>query len=244
MAIEWAVENVRLSLFSSAAANVTEQDWQKLTGQQEAEARQAIPGGRIFGGRYEGAQLSLSGTNNRADIILTSPPPELTDEPRLPTFGAWAATRDMFVQLTKKWQIAERFPLVRVAFGAVLLSRADSKVDAYSRLKNLLSSVSVDPEQMRDLVYRINWPITSKVVQGLTVNRITNWGALQIQIQQVSLHEPAGNSVSVPKHAVRLELDHSTDAARKETFAAGDVEKVYAELVTLASENAAKGEKP
>ena len=35
MAIDWAVENVRLSLFSKAAVVVSDADW-KLTGQEEA----------------------------------------------------------------------------------------------------------------------------------------------------------------------------------------------------------------
>jgi hypothetical protein len=48
MEIKWAVENVRLSLFSKGTVVVTDADWKALTGQQEADTRQNVPGGRTL----------------------------------------------------------------------------------------------------------------------------------------------------------------------------------------------------
>src|SRR5215472_13906013 len=121
MAIDWAVENVRLSLFSKAAVVVTDADWKALTGQQEAETRQNVPGGRVLAGPHEGGRLNLAGIGNRAGIIQTSTPASADVAPLLPTFGKWESVRDKFVNVTSAWMRNVEFPVVRVAFGSVLL---------------------------------------------------------------------------------------------------------------------------
>jgi hypothetical protein len=244
MDIEWAAEHVRVSLFASTAVHITEDDWRAVTGQNEADARQAIAGGRVFSGRFEAGLLNFSGAFNRMDIIFASPPlTEQPAEPQLPTVGPWISVRDRFFELTHKWIESTKFPIIRVAFGAVLLSPVPDRKSAYEVLKKLLSSVAVDPNRMQELLYRVNWPTQSKAIRGLTINRITNWSAIQFTIGNIPVLTSPAVAVSIPlQHAVRLEIDHNTDLNRSVPFSPGQTNSIFKELVSHASENALNGE--
>ena len=59
MPLDWAVQLLRLTVFSNAPIPVSERDWHTITGQEEAENRIAILGGKAYSGRFAGGQLSL-----------------------------------------------------------------------------------------------------------------------------------------------------------------------------------------
>ena len=93
------------------------------------------------------------------------------------------------------------------------------------------------------VLYRINWKAQSKVVRGMTINRITNWSAVRmvrtnIQFPLSPIAPVAGSSA----YGVRLELDNSTDAERTEPFGGDQLVAVFKELVSFASETALKGD--
>jgi hypothetical protein len=243
MALEWGAESLRVSLFSNAPTSVNDEDWRALSSQTEQYNRQTTLGGLIFSGNIDGGQLNLSGINKRVDIILTTIPPTTpVSEGRLPTIGQWEAARDRFSSFTSAWIETAKFPIVRVAFGAVLLCPTASRHESYTVLKRLLTSVSVDPDKMRELLFRINWPTTSKIIDGLLINRITNWSAIEFLLANVELGASPSATASTQGHAVRLEIDHSTDLARSKPFAHGQVLSIYKELISTASDNANKGE--
>jgi hypothetical protein len=241
MAIEWAAENLRISLFSNQAVQVTDLDWRAITGQEEAETRKVVPGGRVFSGPFEDTLLSFAGTMNRADIVMSCAP-ELSTE--LPTIGPWETTRERFFRLTSEWISAVRFPITRVAFGAVLLCPTTGRKEAYAYLKKLLSSVEVNPDEMRELIYRINWPTNSESIRGLSINRITQWSVIRLTVKAVQLGESQADTKISESNAMRLEIDHSTDEARTELIDHKKVIPLYKELVTLAIQNASRGERP
>ncbi len=154
---------------------------------------------------------------------------------------------DTFKGATLPWLREANFPVVRLAFGAIVLTKTETRTRAYEVLKGLLKSVTVDPEEMRDLLYRVNWPATSRTVPDLKINRLTNWSAI---IFLVKLFALTGTRVSEPDaladavHAVRLEMDHNSHESRSDPFDRQLLAIIYEELVELALENATKGEKP
>jgi len=245
MALEWKAETLRVSLFSNAPTPVTDEDWLSVTGQTENYTRQAIGGGYIFSGQFDNSQLTFSGISNRVDIIqspISANPlgPDVT----LPTIGPWDVAREKFVSFTSEWMKNRKLPIVRIAFGSVLLSPAASGRACHEALKALLSSVSVDPENMRELSFRINWPTNSKVIDRLLINRITNWSALELFVATMLLGPAPSATTRSRAYAVRLEMDHNTDEARSEPFDHAQVLPIYKELVSAACENAVKGERP
>jgi hypothetical protein len=244
MAVEWVTESVRVSLFLNAPIDMKDDDWRAITGQAEAQSRQIVVGGRIYSGPFEGGQLNLAGTTNRIDIIFT-PGAEPAESP-LPATSPWQSARDKFFELTSAWIKTKNIPVVRVAFGAILLSGTTSVTQSYELLKKLLSSVSIDPDNMRDLIFRVSWPAKSTVVKDMFIHRITNWNAIQFFAASVTMGSTL-TSVSSPMPgacAVRLEIDHSTNKDRREAFDPAMLMPIYSELVALASENAEKGERP
>jgi hypothetical protein len=89
MPLEWVVEQLRASVFSGNPVTVTERDWEVITGQEEAEMRSAIAGGKVFSGSFLGGNLSLAYSGPRIDIILNAVLKADTGEPGLVSFGPW-----------------------------------------------------------------------------------------------------------------------------------------------------------
>jgi hypothetical protein len=136
------------------------------------------------------------------------------------------------------------YPIVRIAFGAVLNYPTADRDAAYDVLKKMVTTVKIDPERMRELSYRVNWHTTSNVVRGVIVNRITSWSAVLVvtsNIQQFPLPSIAPTSIP-PLHGVRLEIDNSTDAARADPFQQKQLIPIIKELISCASETAQKGD--
>jgi hypothetical protein len=245
MGLDWGVQIARLSLFLSEPHAISDKDWAIVTGQEEAETRQAIPGGKRLSGPVPSGVMHMSATASRFDVILTAAESLEGEEVQLPSVGPHDDTFKSFFESTRKWIEEVKPSVTRVAFGAVLTCKAENREEAYGHLRDLLKSLKVDPKNMRDLQYRVNWPGKSKVEQGLVVNRLTTWSAFRfvrklIQISGTALE--GGDTRHVD--AVSLEMDHNTDEAKQAPFDQGKLIPIYLELVELARQNAAEGEVP
>jgi hypothetical protein len=251
MARDWGVESLRLTLFSPDTIALSDADWTAITGEQEAATRQVTPGVRRYVGSLLAGQFILSATGQRVDMTLSwaPAPPEQqleSDGAQLPIVGDWDSTRDAFVAATEKWLEEIKFPVVRMAFAPILLSETKSRLDSYQTLKSLLKSVNVDPDGMRELIFRVNWPTKSRTSKDLMLNRITNWTSIQVSamVIQMTGQGISGSSGQPEKFAVRLEMDHNTDQDNKQPFERDVLLSIYKELVKKACENAESGERP
>ena len=242
MSIEWDVNLLRLSVFCAGTTSTSDEVWKLLTGQDEAESRAVVPGGRRFSGKFAGGLLTLANAGPRLDLVLQAADGD-TNEPKLPVIEPWTDVRGRFTELSLQLLASVKIPIVRIAFGSILLAKQNTLEDCYQRLSNLLKSVTVDPKRMRDLHYRVNWQRDSKVAP-IKINRLTTWAAMRFS---TSLLQVTGNNVTVAgsdqeQFAMRLECDHNTDAANLDPFEANKIDLIFGELVELASENAEKGE--
>jgi hypothetical protein len=243
MPVDWVTEQLRLSVFSDHPVTATEREWQRITGQEEAENRTAIAGGKMFSGSFQGGTLSLAYSGSRVDVILNATLRETTDAPELPSVGPWSDASVSFRDdNVKKWLEQTTVPIVRLAFGAILLHQVDSRESAYKKLDELLISVTADPK-MRELLFRCNWPVESKAVHGLMINRITAWAAVRAAQSRLQVTGESFNVSPGPElDAVRLEIDHNTDQANSKPFDKGQLVPIFQELMQLAQQNAEKGE--
>jgi len=210
MARDWIAETLRLSLFSAEAVSLADADWTQLTGQEEAETRQLIPGGgKRYIGNVGSRQLTVTAAGPRADIVL-SPLAESQEQFQFSTLGHWKDAIAAFLEVTDGWLTQVSFPVIRIAFGAILLSETKGVFESYEALQGLLKSVAVQPGKMRELIYRINWPQESKAVKGLSLNRITNWSGVQVSAVLLQVGSGVTTAGGRPeKFAVRLEIDHN-----------------------------------
>jgi len=243
MSLDWAVQSVRLTLFSLEPPFVTDKDWQAITGQDnEAETRQALPGGgKRFSGNVANGVLSVGAVGSRTDIVLSAPDP--SQDITLPVVGTLDDTFPSFFESTAKWLEATQLPINRIAFGSMLLCHTANRAEAYRHLGDLLTSVKVDPG-MHDLLFRVNWRRASKVIEGLKLNRLTTWNSLEARVVFVDGAAEVVAASDQVSTAIRLEIDHSTDGEHKTAFDRGRLKHIYWELVELARENAVKGELP
>jgi hypothetical protein len=245
MGLDWGVQIARLTLFLSEPHAISDKDWTIITGQEEAETRQAVPGGKRLSGSLPSGVMHMSAMASRFDVILTAAEIDEGEEVQLPSVGPYDETFNSFFESTCKWIEDVKPRATRIAFGTVLTYKAANREEAYGHLRDLLKSLKVDPKNMRDLQYRVNWPGKSKIEQGLVVNRLTTWSSLRIVRKLLQISETAVEGGDT-KHvdAVRLEIDHNTDEATKGPFDQANLVPIYLELVELARENAAEGEVP
>jgi hypothetical protein len=245
MTLDWSVQLVRLSAFSNGPVAILERDWQIMTGQQEAASRTAIPGGRTFSGKFADGQLALSQNGPRVDVMLFDPGPERAAEPRFPDIGKWSEVSSTFSAAVEKWLSGTEFPIVRVAFGAVLVIETTSRKEALTMLSGLLESVNVDAERMKEMLFIVNWDQESAVHRGARINRITNWTVVRTTQNLMQL---AGDKITISDigrhHALRLEIDHSTSEESVDPMDPSTVIPTFRELLLMARENADKGERP
>jgi hypothetical protein len=248
MPLDWIVQQSRLSFFSSEPLSISEQDWKTITGQDEAENRTALPNGKQYSGKFSGGLFSLAYSGVRCDVLLNvdESAQDPAQEQELRGIGKWDEVSDSFPRALEPFLSGLKSPLVRLAFGAILMWEARSKEDAYEEIGKLLSSVEVDPKNMRDLIYRINWPRMSAVIPDLELNRITSWGSMNIS---KALLQMTGQQMSIAAagpalHTVRLEIDHSTSQNRTDPFEPSMRMPIFSELVEMARANARDGERP
>jgi hypothetical protein len=241
---EWKCEGVRLSLFSTGGVRLTAQDWTNLTRQDEAEHEQKGSGRHVFASGLMGGQLSLSVIGNRCDCIL-SPVinAETISEGNIPSVGDWPDCFRDFQNATEAYLQRFGVPVNRMAFGATLVSVHESRLDAYRVLAEQVRSLNQAPDQLHDVLFRINWPRNSQVDNTLTLNRLTTWQVQQVQQLQVVMGDGnASASFNPLSFVTRLEMDHNTDQAHIAPFDETHLVPIYRELANLALQNAEQGE--
>jgi hypothetical protein len=243
MTAAWKVNALRLTLFSTQAVAVSDKDWTAITSQEESETRQVVLGGRTMSGRFGGGQLQLSALGTRVDIRLVAVAGNNPEQPPSPVIGDWLPTLETFVDATSGYLKHIPFPIVRIAFGATLLAETADRIGAYEILKSNIKSVKINAQKSQDFLYRINWPVRSKVDPNIYINRLTNWGSLQfvrklMQLTGTNLEVAPGDIA----YAAQLEIDHNTQDLNLRPFEAAERIPIFEELVALAKENADRGE--
>src|SRR4051794_20663341 len=106
MALNWSAQVLRLNAFSSAQIEISEKDWEALTGQPEADNRQKIGAGKRFAGKFGGGLFNIAGVGGRLDILLSAAIEKKdaeVGEPFLPSVGLWDASRETFLNAVFPW---------------------------------------------------------------------------------------------------------------------------------------------
>lgn len=245
MPLDWICESVRLSLFSTEAIRLSPDNWKLLTGQDEAGREQKGGGRHVFTGQVFGGQFSLGAVGHRCDCILG--PARTTDEIReelIANIGPWPSAILDFQKSTETFLEKLHFPVARIAFAVGLIHPTDSVTNAYKALREQVKTLNRPAEELRDILFRINWPQNSTTLNDLTLNRLTTWQVQQVTVQVLvpDGNSPTASFVEEPAPVLRLDLDHNTDGKRIQPFDANQLVPIYRELTNLALQNAERGE--
>ena len=131
-----------------------------------------------------------------------------------------------------------------------LVQPMPSPRDAHVFLSSLLQkTVRIDPDTMRDLLYRVNRPMKSKVLETVNLNRLATWliGTWQTVVVeiQVGLFPTAPvmpRTQGTPILVCRLELDINTEETPGFQIPQHLLRRTMDELIEQASEIARFGD--
>jgi len=136
----------------------------------------------------------------------------------------------------------------RLAFGGMLAHKVQDHEEGYRFLDAYLPDVTLSPDSS-DFSYSINRKRPSKSgIEGLYINRLSKWSILRWELRAgvISVAMPP------PTHLVRedggfaclVDLDINTPAEREDPLPVDQLSAIWAELVALGFEIAARGDIP
>jgi hypothetical protein len=236
--LSWDAQHLRVSFFVGKPVQFTDESWTRITGvpPEVREVRSAIGSDR-YAGAFAGAQLVVQNTPLRIDFTIQPVPPVATG---VPSFLAGNAEELISLLESKVSLMCEIVGSAnRIALAGVQFLEAKDRTNAYELLQNLLKSVSVDPQRMRDLSYGVNWPVVS--AGGFELNRLTTWNAAFIRALTTDT-SGGQNAVLFEREYVQLSFDMSTAADINHEFPSEEAACLFAELFQLVRENMSGGE--
>jgi hypothetical protein len=196
-------------------------------------------------GPFANAHLSIVSAPGRIDVLLQPPQPVPVPAGAvsiaIPQHTVEDAQALLSVVSGKLGPLTERIPLVqRLALGGLFLKEAPSTEASYMELKRLLKSVTVRPEKMRELIYRVNWPVS---LDGEDFNRLGIWGSLAVKVRAIGA-EGSNEIPLVDKSYVSFEFDINTAPGPLVQFNPSSVQRTFPKLAALLKENLEQGEVP
>lgn len=244
----WNADNVRLTLFPVVqlqGLDVVTRVFRIVTGGSEPDetTSKASAATHIVHGTLAGGRLIVAAQPGRIDVQLAL---DALGGPTLPlSLGPSETVLGDFLRRVRP--IFDDCPPVhRLAFGALLLQKADSIAGALKTLEPFLPSLRLDAETSTDLLYQINRPRPTRTdVAGLRINRLAKWSAQSISTVQFGAAIPSISGVSSPMvtYSACLEADISTVADQRELPAAS-LAALVEEQVDITREIATTGDIP
>ena len=249
--IRWEAESLRATAFYNVgdAPEDVERLWDVLMHRRPDQvSSRPNEGIQVAEGSFGGSDKQLQCTirPERVDWVVRAAPPDPSRPPEgLPTIGPLVATLPPFHDLGTRW-LEGSSAIVRLAFGAILLVEADNQQDANKKLSVFLQSVTLDPEDVSDFLYRINRRRTLVSHNEIQVNRISTWttaqgGSIGFAVAGDGLPQLTRQT---GHFACRLELDINTASKLPIPLSGTEATGVFSELVALGTEIADEGDKP
>lgn len=198
-AMDWAIENERLTVFWDPSAQ--QHLWAQVVGgdPDRSETQKSFQATQETRALADGNLVVLN-SPGRTDFLIQAGTP----------LGSLSqASLDEYRALVDAWVGRNTDPIVRIALGRVHLKQVVSREEGYKEIKPLLKSVSVSPE-MFELLYQVNWMKPSTVDSTMKLNRVTKWAV--VEFQNFVLVQP-GATIPLrftPNYCSRLEIDIST----------------------------------
>lgn len=197
----WQVELLRKTFFVPVGTGIPSGLWKATIGTDpEDETLKPLLKTSTESGQWNGYTLTITSQPGRVDLILSQTP----NVPSLPNIGKY---QDVVSEFNKLGVPEGLTPIVRVAFGAVMLAPYNSHKDCYVGLGEILTHVKLSTNS-REFLYRINNPVISCTHANLSLNCISTWGAIKAVMVSLSDSKTSENTL----YAVRTELDISSEA--------------------------------
>jgi hypothetical protein len=240
----WLARLVRLTAFLTTPWEVGDDAWERLTGEQpDRDLNNPKQRTRLQVGAWQGVSLQLQVAPGRIDLVASvQQDPAGEDVP----FPPAVEIVPRFLEIAQNWLPEAGFQAKRLALGLNGLLSQDERATAYSLLNELVPSIRIDPNKSTDLLFQINWPADSQILEGTTLNRLTKWSWLRFHVVEFELSAFDARPAMAPTTSsgyVSVECDNSTPAEREDSFDPQELVAIYDELAGLAWRNLEFGER-
>jgi hypothetical protein len=167
---------------------------------------------------------------------------ESTFEEERHPLGSFDDASKSLMGLADKWLALEIPSVSRLAFGAILIHKADGVAAVNALLSGYLPGLDLSTEGCSDLNFQINRPRLSRTVRDLKLNRLSKWAVMTRQLVNLV---PGTDPALVSEGTVaRLELDMNTALEYAGELPAAFLSGILEELVGLAKETSERGDIP
>jgi hypothetical protein len=249
--VRWEAESLRATAFYPAAETPSDVSrlWELLMHRRPDQlSSRPNEGIHVAEGSFGGSEKQLQCTirPERVDWVLRAVPPAPNRQLEgLPTVGTFAGVLPSFQELGTRW-LERSSAITRVAFGAALLFEVSNLDEANERLSALLPSLTMDPEGVSDLLFRINRRRSLASRGGSLANRISTWSI--VQGGSVGFAVPGDGppqfTYQTGHFACKLDLDINTVGTLTTPLGGVEAAEVFRELVVFGSEIAKPEDKP
>ncbi|MBN2238178.1 MAG: hypothetical protein JW712_00250 [Dehalococcoidales bacterium] len=243
--VDWKVESLRLTLFRANPGESVSPNWETLTG-ESPEKVDSQPRAKLIS---ESGFFFIGNLVYRADPIginwILSPTEEQQQQATsFVALGPFSDIKNSFVGLFSDWLSSDSCPPInRIALGAVCISESANKEASYKALDDLLQHVSIDIENSTDFLYQINRPIESSVLDGVLINRLSKWSAMQTSSLGIILTgHPEIIQDQSSKYGCRLELDINTHQSNKDVIPKDKLVSLLDEFSRIGEDISSKGD--
>jgi hypothetical protein len=239
---KWEARQLQAVVFLRKAVTATD-IFSQLVGEtpesQQERPKEAI---RVQSGPLLRGLLQITISPIRVDIVLS--PALGADAPfgSTQTLGEFSAEVKNFVSVIRKWLPGCGLSALRLALVAQAFAPADSLTSAYEILKDNLTSVAVQPGKMRDLWFRVNWPIPSDLTEEKYLNRLTTWASVTVSTRGGS---PGGPLMTmIERYYAYREIDVNSPAEHSDELPADRMVSILDEIYRVILATAETGERP
>lgn len=246
----WSADGVRLTLFPLVqlqGLDTITKMWRGIAGGAvpDETTSKAMSASHLVHGAFGNGRLLVATQPGRIDVHYTVEPQPAIISPNI--LGPADDVLRLFQERTTSL-LTDVPAMHRLAFGGIFVQPAESRQAGYRALSQYLPSLTIDVDNTSDLLYQVNRPRASVVIEGMQINRLTKWSVQGIMALQFT--EPAVGLAGLPNrqpsavHAIyspRLEADMSTVANGQE-LPASKLAGLLAELIDLTHEIAVKGD--
>ena len=238
---DWQAESVRATAFPSPGSlSIDSSNWWETIVGEPPENRVAQPKVGVLQeqGHFSNGMLTLISQPARIDWLFTQPNPDEVN---------WSLEdcTEVFQPMISRWLVAAP-SLQRLAFGAVLRLPVSDRKEGYEALSRFLHNVKLDPAGSTEFLFQINRPRQSKIVEGLSINRLSKWSVALLQQVTYSVQPPQTAPFQIMSQEenafCRVELDINTMPDVDGELATEVLPQIFDELVLLGKEIASAGD--
>jgi hypothetical protein len=242
----WQAQQLRLTAFTQLPVGSMPDPswWADLTGEApEIRVNKVREGGIQEEGPYQTGRLQFTLLFTRIDWLFQAQPLQVSSPEEIlamPTIGSLEESLQIFRPIMQRWLQQMAPPVMRLAYGALLMDSVNSKEEGYQRLSEYLP-MPLDPTGSSDFLYQINRPRPSLSSIPININRLSKWAVASMRVQPI---EPPGRLSRPFLTSCRLELDINTDEGFAQILPHERLTTLFEELTVLGSEIATEGDIP